>query len=119
TDRLLRALLQGSDSWRLQLQVLTGVQRVLDIVNNSVHDVDSKARVSSGLLPVAVQMSLQWREARGLIVQQVTTVVTVWPKSELAEHCDDMLLLLTCAIQYHKAFVRVAAGDALCAFGET
>ncbi|ETV87980.1 hypothetical protein H257_01376 [Aphanomyces astaci] len=57
--------------------------------------------------------------AQGLIAQQLTTVVTIWPKSELAEHCDDMLLLLTSAIQDHKAFVRVAAGEALCAFGET
>ncbi|RLO04893.1 hypothetical protein DYB28_005964 [Aphanomyces astaci] len=58
-------------------------------------------------------------EARCLIVQQVTTVVRVWPKSELAEHCDDLLLLLTGAIQDPKDFVRAAAREALCAFAET
>ncbi|RHY15426.1 hypothetical protein DYB25_003081 [Aphanomyces astaci] len=58
-------------------------------------------------------------EARCLIVQQVTTVVSVWPKSELAEHCDDLLLLLTGAIQDPKDFVCASAREALCAFAET
>ncbi|ETV89309.1 hypothetical protein H257_00638 [Aphanomyces astaci] len=47
------------------------------------------------------------------------TVVREWPKSELAEHCDDLLLLLTGAIQDPKDFVRAAAREALCAFAET
>ncbi|RHY06688.1 hypothetical protein DYB25_000093 [Aphanomyces astaci] len=113
THRLLHALLQGPDSWRLQLQKLAGVQRVLDTVDNNVHDVDSKASVASCFLPVAVC------EARCLIVQQVTTVVRVWPKSELAEHCDDLLLLLTGAIQDPKDLLRAVASEALCAFDET
>ncbi|RHY06576.1 hypothetical protein DYB36_005783 [Aphanomyces astaci] len=56
THRLLHALLLGPDSWRLQLQELTGVQYVLDTVDNIVQDLDSKASVSSCLLPVVVRM---------------------------------------------------------------
>ncbi|RLO03408.1 hypothetical protein DYB28_012868 [Aphanomyces astaci] len=153
--RLIHALLQGPDSWRLrlQLQKLAGVQRVLDTVDNNVHD-ESYLSFDNVALPslvsttttkvlvfhqagkdcltkistvskynVKILVSL-WgltrsSEARCLIVQQVTTVVRVWPKSELAEHCDDLLLLLTGAIQDPKDFVRAAAREALCAFAET
>ncbi|ETV88421.1 hypothetical protein H257_00039 [Aphanomyces astaci] len=57
THRLLHALLQGPESWRLQLQELAGVQSVLDTVDNTVHDVDSKAIVASCLLPVATPIT--------------------------------------------------------------
>ncbi|ETV89194.1 hypothetical protein H257_00556 [Aphanomyces astaci] len=158
TTRILHALLQGPDSWRLrlQLQKLAGVQRVLDT-----------ASVASCFLPVAAPITkliasdrsevvkqacrhmstalnkaqvfrqagkdclskitsvskydikiLVYLYARRLIVQQVTTVVTVWPKPELAEHCDDLLLLLTGAIEDPKGFVRLLARQSLCAFAE-
>ncbi|ETV66398.1 hypothetical protein H257_17179 [Aphanomyces astaci] len=38
THRLFHALLQGPDSWRLQLQELAGVQSVLGTANKSTHD---------------------------------------------------------------------------------
>ncbi|RHY22664.1 hypothetical protein DYB25_005392 [Aphanomyces astaci] len=176
THRLLHALLQGPESWRLQLQELAGVQSVLDttpITKLIASDRSEVAKKACGAVaqfaemsgtafapfadvvlpslvstaPNKVQVFRQagkdclttistvskydmkilvslWRqsrtsEARCLIVQQVTTVVRVWPKSELAEHCDDVLLLLSGAIQDPKDFVRAAAREALCAFAET
>ncbi|RLO04701.1 hypothetical protein DYB28_007514, partial [Aphanomyces astaci] len=136
THRLLHALLQGPESWRLQLQELVGVQGLLDtfvemsgtalapfadivlpsLVSTAPNKVqvfrqagkDCPTTIKKYDMKILVSLWRQSRtsEARCLIVQQVTTVVRVWPKSELAEHCDDVLLLLTGAIQDPKDFVR-------------
>ncbi|RHZ20252.1 hypothetical protein DYB37_001665 [Aphanomyces astaci] len=91
-----------------------------DIVDSTVPCLGKRAQRFAGCRANKVFRILNGAsEARCLIVQQVTTVVRVWPKSELAEHCDDLLLLLTGAIQDPKDFVRAAAREALCAFAET
>ncbi|RHY48066.1 hypothetical protein DYB30_014044 [Aphanomyces astaci] len=79
TRRLVDALQVKStddpDSWRVQLRELAGVQRLLDTLDNTSLDVDSKASVATCLLPVAAPINDLITSTRSEVVRKACGAV--------------------------------------------